>query len=214
MNQHPKAGPKKMDEPDLLVDCLRSRRKELRLTMQQVADRAGLSVGFISQIERGITTPSLSSLVAVSRVLGLHVSNFLAQPRVDTPRTRHDTRPIYAISENSVTYERVSSSFAGSNLRSVIIHEPPGHRAEPISHEGEEILFILEGAITIELDGECSVLETGDSIHFPSSKIHSTWNHSTGPARILWTGTMDVFGEDEKGNPALRYHKPHHDNEP
>jgi len=79
-----------MDEPDLLVDCLRSRRKELNLTMQQVAERAGLSVGFISQIERGITTPSLSSLVAVSRVLGLHVSNFLAQPRVDTPRTRQD----------------------------------------------------------------------------------------------------------------------------
>jgi len=125
---------------------------------------------------------------------------------VDTPRTRHNKRPVYAISENSVTYERISSSFAGSILRSVIIHEPPGHRAEPIFHEGEEMLFVLEGTITVEVDGECSVLETGDSIHFPSSKTHSTWNHSTVPARILWTGTMDVFGEDENGNPGLKYH--------
>ncbi len=177
---------------------LRERRKALNLTLKEVADRAGLSVGFISQIERSITTPSLSSLVSVSRVLGLHVSEFLAQPRVDTPQTRHDERPVYAISRNSVTYERLSSSFPGSILRSVIIHEPPGHRGEPISHEGEEILFVLEGAITVEVEGERSILEAGDSIHFPSTRTHSTWNHTDRPATILWAGTMDVFGEDDE----------------
>lgn len=180
-----------------LVDRLRARRKEIGLTMQQVADQAGLSVGFISQIERGITTPSLSSLISVSRVLGISVSEFLDRPRLDTPRTRHDKRPVFAISENSVTYERISSSFPGSVLRSVIIHEPPGHRGEPIAHEGEEMLFVLEGTITVEVDGDRSVLETGDSIHFPSTKTHSTWNHSDTPATFLWAGTMDVFGEDE-----------------
>jgi transcriptional regulator with XRE-family HTH domain len=59
---------------------LRARRLELGLTLKEVGDHAGLSVGFISQIERGITTPSLSSLVGVSRVLKMHVSDFLAQP--------------------------------------------------------------------------------------------------------------------------------------
>ena len=185
-----------IDERQALADRLRARRKERGLTMQQVADQAGLSVGFISQIERGITTPSLSSLVSVSRVLGLHVSEFLAQPRVDTPQTRRDQRPVYAISENSVTYERISASFPGSVLRSVIIHEPPGHRGEPIAHEGEELLYVVEGAITVEIDGERSILETGDSIHFTSTKVHSTWNHMDTPATILWAGTMDVFGEE------------------
>lgn len=189
---------------------LRERRQQLRLTLQAVADRAGLSVGFISQIERGITTPSLSSLVAVSRVLGVEVSQFLAQPGGDKPLTRHDQRPVYAISANSLSYERISSSFPGNVLRSVIIHEPPGHRGEPIAHEGEEMMFVLEGAITVEVDGEVTILEAGDSIHFPSTKTHSTWNHSTVPATILWTGTMDVFGEDtsalhkEPGQPEHR----------
>ncbi len=187
------------DEEKLpLVERLRARRKEVGLTMQQVADQAGLSVGFISQIERGITTPSLSSLVSVSRVLRLHVSEFLAQPSGDKPQTRHDERPVYAINESSVTYERISSSFPGSVLRSVIIHEPPGHRAEPIAHEGEEMLFVLEGTVTVEVDGDRTVLETGDSIHFPSTKVHSTWNHSDTPATILWAGTMDVFGEGDQ----------------
>lgn len=175
---------------------LRQRRRQLNLTLSQVAHGAGLSVGFISQIERGLAAPSLSSLVAVSRVLGVDVGEFLAQPRVDVPLTRHAERPTYSIGESTVAYERISSSFPGHVLRSVLIHEPPGHRAEPISHDGEEMMFVLEGTITAEIDGERSVLETGDSIHFPSTKTHSTWNHTDKDATILWVGTMDVFGEE------------------
>lgn len=182
------------DQP--LSARLRQRRQELGLTLKEVADRAGLSVGFISQIERGITTPSLSSLASVSRVLGAHVGDFLSQPKVTAPTTRHDERPHYAIGGSSLVYERLSSSFPGNVLRSVIIHEPPGHRSEPIAHEGEEIFFILDGAITVEVEGERHVLEAGDSIHFPSTRTHSTWNHTERPATILHTCTMDVFGDE------------------
>ncbi|WP_208979087.1 cupin domain-containing protein [Stappia stellulata] len=179
---------------------LRRRRRELGLTLKEVADGAGLSVGFISQIERGIATPSLSSLVAVSQVLQVEVANFLSQPGAGAALSRHDQRATYAISENSLSYERVSSSFPGNVLRSVIIHEPPGHRGEPIAHEGEEMIFVLKGAITVELEGELSVLGENDSIHFQSSRTHATWNHTDEPAAVLWVGTMDVFGEE----PGLR----------
>lgn len=183
---------------------LRHRRRELGLTLKEVAHGAGLSVGFISQIERGITSPSLSSLVAVSHVLKVDVGEFLSQPRGDEPLTRHDRRTVYAISENSVTYERVSTAFPGNLLRSVIIHEPPGHRSEPIAHEGEEMMFVLEGAITVEINGERNILEANDSIHFRSSRIHSTWNHTDRWATVLWVGTMDVFGEDAPARPGER----------
>jgi transcriptional regulator with XRE-family HTH domain len=178
---------------------LRGRRQELGLTLKDVADGAGLSVGFISQIERGITIPSLTSLINVCRVLKSQVGDFLAQPRGDKPVTRHDQRPIYALGGNAVTYERLSASFPGNVLRSVILHEPPGFRSEPMSHEGEEIFFILDGALTIEIDGERTILEAGDSVHFPSARTHVTWNHTTSPTTVLHTCTMDVFGD---GTPA------------
>ena len=178
-----------------LARRLRDRRRSLGLTLKEVADGAGLSIGFISQIERGIAAPSLSSLVAVSRVLGVEVGSFLSQPSGEVPQTRHDQRPVYAISPNSLSYERLSSAFAGNVLRSVIIHEPPGHRAEPIAHEGEEMFYVLEGGVTVEVDGEQTVLERGDSIHFPSTKVHSSWNHTSTPSTLLWVGTMDIFGE-------------------
>lgn len=189
----------KADSADSIIPLgrrLRDRRQSLGLTLKDVADRAGLSLGFISQIERGIAAPSLSSLVSVSRVLGVEVGEFLAQPLGDISFTRHQQRAVYAIGPNSLSYERVSSSFSGNILRSVIIHEPPGHRDEPIAHDGEEMFYVLEGTVTVEVQGEPTVLQAGDSIHFPSSKMHSTWNHSTKPAVLLWVGTMDVFGED------------------
>ncbi|MCY6379859.1 helix-turn-helix domain-containing protein [Hoeflea prorocentri] len=193
-------------EHGALAARLRERRRELGMTLKAVADAAGLSVGFISQIERGIAVPSLSSLVSVSRVLGVEVADFLTgqpKPQEYEAPTRQADRLAFAVSESAVTYERISSSFPGHVLRSVIIHEPPGHRGEPIAHEGEELMFVLAGAVTIEVDGERTILGTGDSMHFPSTRVHSTWNHSDTPATILWAGTMDVFGED----PVTPFHK-------
>ena len=190
-----------------LGDRLRTRRRALGLTLKEVADGAGLSVGFISQIERGITTPSLSSLVSVSRVLGLHVSEFLSQPKVTASMTRQNQRQHYAVGGNSLVYERLSTSFPGNVLRSLIIHEPPGYRSEPIAHEGEEIFYVLQGAITVELEGEMNILEAGDSLHFQSTRVHSSWNHTGSPATILHTCTMDVFGDDpaaEEPHPVVQ----------
>ena len=185
---------------DPLGQRLRNRRKELKLTLQDVADAAGFSVGFISQIERGITVPSLVSLVSVCRVLKVEIGSFFRQPKGDVPVTRHESRPIYGVaglSAKNVTYERLSASFPGNVLRSTIIHEPPGFRSEPMSHEGEEIFFIVDGELTLELDGETLILTAGDTAHFPSSRTHATWNHTDRPTTVFHTCTMDVFGDGE-----------------
>jgi transcriptional regulator with XRE-family HTH domain len=187
---------------DPLGTRLRDRRQHLGLTLKDVADRAGLSVGFISQIERGITVPSLTSLISVCRVLRSEVGEFLTQPRGDRPVTRHDQRPVYAVGDNAISYERLSAAVPGNVLRSVIFHDPPGFRSEPMAHEGEEMFFILDGALTIEIEGEVTVLEAGDSIHFPSSRTHVTWNHTTSPTTVLHTCTMDVFGDGRASGTA------------
>lgn len=180
---------------------LRDRRKGLGMTLQAVADASGLTAGFISQIERDITAPSISSLVSVANTLGVPVRDLLSQPENTEPLTRQATRPVYSIPDGDLQYERLSTNFSGSVIRSVIVHEPPGHKTEPNSHDGEELLLILSGEITADVGGKISVLKTGDSLHFCSSIVHAIWNHSTEAASILWAGTMDVFGDDEAPNP-------------
>lgn len=163
--------------------------------MQQVADRAGLSVGFISQVERGLTAPSLASLVSLSEVLETHISTFLQQPEAAQETTRQTSRATYSVPGAPPSYERLSTSFAGSQLHSVIVHEPPGHRVEPISHRGEEMFYMLNGEITVEIEGKPLILRQGDSIHFDSRRVHSTWNHTSDIASLMWCGTMDIFGD-------------------
>lgn len=178
-----------------LADKLRKCRKKAGLTMQFVADNAGLSVGFISQVERAITVPSLSSLRSIAGVLGKPISHFLEQPSTEVETTREVSRVNYSIGKNALSYERLSANFPGCSIRSVIVHEPPGHRNEPISHDGEELFYMLDGEVTVELEGARTVLQRGDSMHFDSRKTHSTWNHTDKTVSMLWCGTMDVFGE-------------------
>lgn len=184
------------DDSRSLAGRLRARRNELGLTLKEVAEGAGLSVGFISQVERGLTAPSLSSLVSISQILRTEISEFLEQPRSDASYTRHDRRRPYRIEGQKLAYERISSAFPDQKLHSVIIHMPPGYRSEPQSHEGEEMEFVLQGAATSELEGEVVVLQAGDSVHYPSTKTHSLWNHTDQETVVLWVGTLDLFGEN------------------
>ena len=105
---------------------LRTKRKELALTLQDVADGAGLSTGFISQVERDLTAPSLASLVSICAVLGSEISEYLSQPRAERSFTRRAERRPYWIADKSISYERISSSLEGQRLHSVIMNVPPG----------------------------------------------------------------------------------------
>ena len=177
-------------------DSIRTRRKELNFSMQTVADKAGLSVGFISQVERGLSAPSLASLNTIASVLGLPISSLLDQPEPGQGQTKRHSRQIYKVGDGALSYERISTRFDHSQLHSVIVHEPPGHRYERISHTGEEIFFILSGVVTVEIEDEVHVLAKGDSIHFDSRRAHSSWNHGTETASFLWCGTMDMFSDE------------------
>ncbi|MBT9385306.1 XRE family transcriptional regulator [Pseudooceanicola sp. CBS1P-1] len=190
-------APEPADTAGSVGDRLRRRRQELKLTMKQVAEAAGFSIGYISQIERGLTTPSLTALGLVAEALDAPLADFFTQPAAAGPVTRQGNRATFSVGLGQGTvYERLSAAFPGNVLRSVIMHEAPGHRSDITAHDGEEIFYIVEGALTIEVAGETYVLNKGDSIHFKSSLPHVSWNHTTEPTAILHTCTIDVFGDD------------------
>jgi transcriptional regulator with XRE-family HTH domain len=183
---------------------LRLRREARGLTMQTVADRAGLTAGFISQVERNLAAPSLTSLTAIAEALGAHITDFLDPPRNEDLTSRDTLRELYRLPGAPFSYERLSTSFPGSQLTAVLLHEPPGRRSEPIRHRGEELYFILEGELTFYIDDTEIVLRKGDSIHFSSSRLHSTWNHSDRATTMIVCTTMNIF---EEGDPRRRAHE-------
>jgi transcriptional regulator with XRE-family HTH domain len=172
---------------------IRARRRQLHMTLQTLCEAAGISVGYLSQVERDHATPSLGTLAQIARSLDVGVDYFIATPSMEDGLTRQGERNRFAVDGSSIVYERIAADFAGNVLSSFVLHVPPGYRSETVSHEGEEILFVLDGSITQRLDGREMVLSAGDSLHFRGNNPHSWSNETKKTARLLWVGTLPMF---------------------
>lgn len=184
------------DQPADLGGLLRRRRKELGLTLEAVAKQAGVTTGFVSQVERNITSPSLASLTALTEALDARISDFFVPPPKPGETSRAEMREIYASPGGGFDFERLSTTFPGSTLNGLLVHHPPGFVIEEMLHAGEEFYFVLKGTLTIVVDGARTRLNVGDSIHFDSQRPHSVRNETTETVTVLIVNTMDVFGED------------------
>ena len=179
---HPKVGA-----------LIRARRRQQHMTLEALGKAAEVSVGYLSQVERDHATPSLGTLAGIARALGVGIDYFVSAPTAQTALTRANERNRFSLDGSSIVYERLGTEFPGNTLSSFVMTVPPGYRSETVAHEGEEILYVLEGAITQRLDNDEMVMNAGDSLHFRGNRPHSWSNHTDQPARLLWTGTLTLF---------------------
>lgn len=168
---------------------IRELRQKAGKTLQQLADEAGISVGFLSQVERNKAAPSLGTLAALAAALGGEINWFIATPQPADAVTREGERLRFSIADSSLSYERLDTRLPGGTLSSLIIHLPVGYASEVTSHTGEEMIFVLEGRIRQTLGEAVILLNAGDSLHFMGDTPHSFANVGPDPARLLWTGT-------------------------
>lgn len=172
---------------------IRKRRRQMHLTLQKLGEKSGVSYSYLSQVERANATPTLGTLAQVAQALGVGIDYFITTPRPSDAVTRAATRMQFSINGSSIHYERLGAEFPGNELSAFIMHVPPGFQSETVSHEGEEIIYILDGAITQIVDGSTFLLTAGDSLHYRGTSPHSYRNDSDRPTRILWSGTLTLF---------------------
>ena len=184
---HPKVGA-----------LIRARRRQQHMTLEALGKSAEVSVGYLSQVERDHATPSLGTLAQIARALGVGIDYFVSAPTAQTALTRAGERNRFSLDGSSIVYERLGTDFPGNQLSSFVMTVPPGYRSETVAHEGEEILYVLEGSITQRLDSEEMIMSAGDSLHFRGNRPHSWSNHTDQPARLLWTGTLALFRSSAK----------------
>ena len=172
---------------------IRARRLQLGMTLKSLGAAAGLSVGYLSQIERDQATPSLATLTQIAATVGVGVDYFVSVPKPQDALSRAEGRAQFSLNGSSVRYERLSTACVGSELASFLMHVPPGYRSEVVSHDGEECLFVLEGEITQWLGDNEMILRQGDALHFRGTQAHAWANHSPQMAKMLWTGKLALF---------------------
>ena len=188
----------------MLGSRIRKLRHRMKLTLQELGQRSGVSVGYLSQVERDNAVPSLGTLSQIAAALDVGVDYFIATTRHADSLTRAGERPSFSVAGTSIIYERLNADFPGHELTSFILTVPPGYASETVSHEGEEVIYILEGEIAQVVDGREYRMGAGDSLHFLGSSPHSWSNPTAEPARILWLGRMDYTGASARSETKKR----------
>lgn len=175
------------------VQAIGMRIRQLRIdrdqTQQMLADATGLSASLVSLVERGKTSPSIGTLVAVSHALGVHMSDLVTPEAADvrTPVVGSEDQPVFK-SDTGGHLRRVA---ADDRVRGVEIavneFEPGGASAlSDLHHGGFEYGLLLKGELTVTLDGVDHVLSVGDLISYDSSRPHRITNTGRGIARAVW----------------------------
>ena len=188
------AGDKTMEMPQL-GETIRARRHAVRKTLVQVASETGLTAGFLSQLERNQTSSSITSLVVIAKSLGVTIGDLIKQPAQLRPDTYRGQRQPYSVQRGRVKYERLSTVFPGSQVHSVKFTMPTGYKSEMVSHEGDEMVFVLSGKVGYTVGKDSYVLHVGDSLHFDAKIPHSIESlpHENDAAEVVWVGTVALF---------------------
>lgn len=167
---------------------LRSARESLRLSTRDVAARAGVSAGFISQLENGKTGVSISVLKRIAVSLGVSVAEILAEEAVTSRSVlRAHERSEYVSEEGTTKY--LLSRLPLSRLEVYEgVFEVDGSTGElPYAHDdAQEIFYVLSGHVEITVGPETNVLGPRDSLEYRSSVPHRTKNVGATRAEVLW----------------------------
>ena len=173
---------------------IREIRKNQNLTLKDIARMTDLTESLISQIENSKANPSLASLVAISRVLGVPIGAFfdsVASP--DSPVVRRSDRPVVNTA-NGITYELINQDFADCPIEVLSAeYEPSSSTVNFIKHEGIECGIVLKGKLEVVIGDQKYVLNSGDSITFESNKPHRLTNLSDRPTTAIWINSPPTF---------------------
>ena len=181
---------------------MRKLRHRLSMTLQQLSAASGVSVGHLSQVERGNATPTLGTLTQIAQALEVDTGYFIRTPSAVDSLTRDGARPKFAVAGSSIEYEQIGAEHADHELTSYIINVPPSYASEVVHHVGDDIIYILEGEISQMVGEREYLMGVGDSLHYLGTRPHC-WSNKTDkpdkPARILWVGQMHHGQSNEIG---------------
>jgi len=174
---------------------IRALRQARHLTLRDVAERAGVTESFLSQVERDVTSPSIATVHRIARALDLSIAQLFAEEPETGRVVRREARRKVAYPGLKAVDEFLTTNMAGRLQVIVSTIEPGGGTgAEPYTHDSdEEVVVVLAGVLDLWVGDEHYVLREGDAITFPSRLPHWNANHGERPVTVLFCLTPPSF---------------------
>lgn len=175
-----------------------SQLKRLRminsLTQEELASRADLTKGYISQVENDTTCPSIATLKDILDVFGVSMQEFFTEPTETKVVFGSSARVQSTADDDDVTVELLVPGAQNRELDPALVTLEPGAEMELQDvHEGEEFGYLLQGRIAVCLDDKVYTVKKDECFLFASDRRHTVRNIGKGRAKILWVVTPPTF---------------------
>ena len=170
---------------------LKAVRLDRGLTLKEVEVLSGVSMTHTSQIERGMTSPTIGALEKLAKALDKTASFFLEEQLLDeTSFTSKGERNVLVNEESGVRHEGLTRGIPGGGLhfgylRVTPVVEEPGQQ----KHVGEEAIYVVKGSLIVVVGEKRYRLKSGDGIHFRSNTPHAFFSNTRVGAEAIWVGT-------------------------
>jgi len=192
----PGATPEEAAESSLerqVGEQIRELRQIKRLTLQQLAEMVGISVGYLSQIERNRSQLPIGTLRKICDVLGVHMSWFFPSTPEGPPEERSfivraKYRRRLTFTGLGINEDLLSPNLSGP-LELLLSTLEPGADSGEYTHEGSEAGVVISGTMELWVNEQYFLLEEGDSFSFKSTERHRCRNPGQVPTRVVWVIT-------------------------
>ena len=175
-------------------DKIKRYRLRLGLTQEELAARTELSKGFISQLERDLTSPSIATLTDILEALGTDLSEFFTETQPEKAVFTPDDMFEKEETEAGHTVRWLVPNAQKNSLEPILVTlDPGGATYEDNPHEGEEFGYVLAGTIRIVLGDRTERVRKDESFYFRSNAPHKLVNAGKSVCRVLWISTPPSF---------------------
>lgn len=173
---------------------IREYRKAQGITLKELSELTQLSVSFLSQVERGVSSMTITSLKRIADALNVQMKDIIDVDDKTTFVNRKDNQRLLSIEKSYINYLRLSGKFDDRQLESVLLTMAPKYYEQEIdSHKGEEFYYVMSGIATFVIDDVEYVIEEGEVMHFPSILPHKTINKEDRNLVMLCVSTPIIF---------------------
>lgn len=174
-------------------DKIKQLRLQRGLTQEELAARTELTKGFISQLERDLTSPSIATLMDILAALGTDVAGFFRESPEEA--VAYSAEDMFVKEEpDGYTIRWLVTNAQKNALEPILVTIPAGvSGAEDGPHEGEEFGYVLSGSVTLTVGDKKYRVKKGGSFYFRPTRAHSLTNSGKIEARVLWVSTPPSF---------------------
>lgn len=173
---------------------LKDLRNENGLTQQELADRTELTKGYISQLERDLTVPSVPTLLDILQCLGCSPADFFSDTKKAPVVYHQDDYFEKEDEDNKNTVQWLVADAQKNMMEPLLIHlKPGGNTVLDKAHTGEEFGYVLKGQIRLNLNDIGYLVKAGESFYYPCSQKHQIFNAGNTTAAFIWVSTPPSF---------------------